>query len=163
MEPEVEITQADESKYLLESVNDRKHDIEQQDIKESEESLFINWKTDILETKKTPSLQDDILSIIRGFRNGFIYGIKIRLPHAFVMTLIFASDRSIESMSKTIFKKTREHSVHLGQYVCLYKLLIVLIRRILNYPHNHFPIIHILGIIYFLYLSLCFLIFYIFI
>lgn len=146
MEPEVEITQADESRYLSETASERKADIKQQDIDEStDKSLFINWKKDILIPAQTPSFKDDILSILRGFRNGCIYGIKIRLPHAAVMTLLFSNDRSIENMSSVIFKKTREHSVHLGQFVMLYKLLIVLIRRVLKYPHNHFPIIHILG------------------
>jgi peroxisomal membrane protein 4 len=31
----------------------------------------------------------DILSIIKGFRNGAVYGAKIRFPHALVMTLLF--------------------------------------------------------------------------
>eukprot|EP01084_Bolivina_argentea_P253654 426186_1 len=145
MEPEVEITQADESQYLLETIEERKADIKEQDHNMIDESLFINWQTDILLPLKTPTFQEDILSIIRGFRNGAIYGIKIRLPHAFVMTLLFSSNRSINGLSSIIFKKTKEHSLHLGKFVCLYKLLIVIIRRIFNYPHNHFPIIHILA------------------
>jgi peroxisomal membrane protein 4 len=31
----------------------------------------------------------DLLSILKGFRNGFVYGAKIRLPHAVVMTFLF--------------------------------------------------------------------------
>ena len=30
-----------------------------------------------------------LLSVIRGFRNGVIYGAKIRFPHALVMTFLF--------------------------------------------------------------------------
>mmetsp|Transcript_23182 Transcript_23182/g.20374 ORF Transcript_23182/g.20374 Transcript_23182/m.20374 type:complete len:252 (+) Transcript_23182:129-884(+) len=145
MEPEVEITQPDESQYLSETLSERKDDIKQQDAKTIDKSLFINWKKDILIPAKIPTFREDILSILRGFRNGCVYGIKIRLPHAAVMTLLFSNDRSIENMSSTIFKKTREHSINLGRFVMLYKLLIVLIRRILRYPHNHFPIIHILA------------------
>ena len=29
----------------------------------------------------------DLLAIVKGARNGLVYGAKIRLPHAFVMTL----------------------------------------------------------------------------
>lgn len=36
-----------------------------------------------------PDLLADLWTIVRGFRNGFIYGMKIRLPHAFVMTMLF--------------------------------------------------------------------------
>jgi peroxisomal membrane protein 4 len=31
----------------------------------------------------------DLLSVIKGSRNGFVYGAKIRFPHALVMTLLF--------------------------------------------------------------------------
>ncbi|KAG0082163.1 hypothetical protein BGZ92_011876, partial [Podila epicladia] len=31
----------------------------------------------------------DLLSIVKGFRNGLVYGAKIRFPHALVMTLLF--------------------------------------------------------------------------
>ena len=48
------------------------------------------------------TISDDIWSIIRAFRNGFIYGIKIRLPHSFVMTLLF-SRTELRSMSFCFF------------------------------------------------------------
>lgn len=31
----------------------------------------------------------DFLSVVKGFRNGLVYGAKIRFPHALVMTLLF--------------------------------------------------------------------------
>lgn len=34
-----------------------------------------------------------ILSIIKGFRNGAVYGAKIRFPHALVMTFLFQNGR----------------------------------------------------------------------
>lgn len=34
----------------------------------------------------------DILAIVKGFRNGLVYGAKIRLPHALVMTFLFRSE-----------------------------------------------------------------------
>jgi peroxisomal membrane protein 4 len=33
-----------------------------------------------------------ILSIIKGFRNGAVYGAKIRFPHALVMTFLFRTE-----------------------------------------------------------------------
>lgn len=39
------------------------------------------------------SLLHDLLSIVKGFRNGIVYGAKIRLPHAFVMTFLFQNGR----------------------------------------------------------------------
>jgi peroxisomal membrane protein 4 len=35
----------------------------------------------------------DYFSIIKGLRNGIIYGIKIRFPHALVMTFLFNKKR----------------------------------------------------------------------
>ena len=35
----------------------------------------------------------DVLAIVKGFRNGAVYGAKVRFPHALVMTLIFRSGR----------------------------------------------------------------------
>ena len=139
-----DISQSDESQYLNESFQERKEDLIKEDLSR-DDSLFINWHKDIKIPASTPSLSDDIWSIIRGFRNGAVYGVKIRLPHALVMTLLFSNDRSIEGMSSVIFQKTKNHSLNLGKFVLLYKFLIVLIRRILKYPHNHFPLIHILG------------------
>lgn len=42
-------------------------------------------------SKETPVLKD-LLTIVKGFRNGLVYGAKIRLPHALVMTFLFRDD-----------------------------------------------------------------------
>ena len=34
----------------------------------------------------------DLLTVIKGFRNGLVYGVKIRLPHAAVMPFLFRSE-----------------------------------------------------------------------
>lgn len=31
----------------------------------------------------------DCLSILKGARNGFVYGVKVRFPHALVMSILF--------------------------------------------------------------------------
>lgn len=31
----------------------------------------------------------DLLSILKGFRSGIVYGAKVRFPHALVMTILF--------------------------------------------------------------------------
>jgi peroxisomal membrane protein 4 len=41
---------------------------------------------------KNPAYHD-LLSIIKGFRNGAVYGAKIRFPHALVMTFLFRDGR----------------------------------------------------------------------
>ena len=115
-------------------------------------TLALDWKNDILVPSVTPSFEEDLLSIVRGFRNGLIYGIKIRFPHALVMTLLFARNQSMSNMASSVLQKTQQHSLNLGRFVCLYKVLVVFVRRVLQFPHNHFPLIHILGMIHSLYL-----------
>lgn len=31
----------------------------------------------------------DYLAILKGARNGFVYGVKVRFPHALVMSILF--------------------------------------------------------------------------
>ena len=70
---------------------------EEQIFEESKEETRINEREKIAKRvypfnynpQFAPNFTDDIWTVLRGFRNGFIYGMKIRLPHAFVMTLLF--------------------------------------------------------------------------
>ena len=41
----------------------------------------------------------DLLAIVKGARNGLVYGAKIRFPHALVMSLLFRSGRSVGGRS----------------------------------------------------------------
>jgi len=72
--------------------------------------------------------QNALLSIIRGFRNGVIYGFKIRLPHAFVMTMLFR-DGPLYDKLEAIFRATYQHSKNLGLYVAAFKLARALLRH----------------------------------
>ncbi len=33
-----------------------------------------------------------LLTLVKGFRNGVVYGAKVRFPHSLVMTFLFKSD-----------------------------------------------------------------------
>jgi len=58
-------------------------------------------------------------------RNGIVYGVKIRFPHALVMTFLFRSG-SLRDKLALIVKLTRQHAVNLGCYAALYKLILYL-------------------------------------
>lgn len=49
-------------------------------------------EADAKELTPTESLIHDLLAIIKGFRNGLVYGAKIRFPHALVMTFLFRNE-----------------------------------------------------------------------
>jgi peroxisomal membrane protein 4 len=70
-----------------------------------------------------------IMDIINGFKKGLVYGVKIRLPHALVMTFLF-KDGSFEDKIKTILRLTRDHAGRLACYVALYKTLLFALKRI---------------------------------
>ena len=74
-----------------------------------------------------------VLSLIKGLRNGLVYGAKIRFPHALVMTLLFRTG-SIRDKLRAILQATRHHATHLGMYVFIYKFMVFL-QEYLNDNH----------------------------
>ncbi|KAE8576622.1 hypothetical protein XENTR_v10004262 [Xenopus tropicalis] len=62
------------------------------------------------------------LAVIKGFRNGAVYGAKIRAPHALVMTFLFKSGGLKEKL-KAILQATFTHSRNLACFVFTYKSL----------------------------------------
>ena len=100
---DAEIDDASESKYIRGDITGKTmNDIDCID----DDNMRFDYNNN-----KRLTIMEDIFTILRGFRNGFIYGIRIRLPHAFVMTLLFYKDRTkIKEMAKIIFNKTKQHS-----------------------------------------------------
>lgn len=41
----------------------------------------------------------DCLAIIKGARNGFVYGVKVRFPHALIMAILFGRGEYVRSCS----------------------------------------------------------------
>ncbi|XP_048874047.1 peroxisomal membrane protein 4 [Brienomyrus brachyistius] len=70
-----------------------------------------------------------VLAVVKGFRNGAVYGAKIRAPHALVMTFLFKSG-SLKDKLKAIAQATYTHSRNLAYFVFTYKGLQVLQERI---------------------------------
>ncbi|KAK9761955.1 hypothetical protein K7432_012738 [Basidiobolus ranarum] len=78
----------------------------------------------------------EFLSILKGFRNGLVYGTKIRFPHALVMTFLFRSG-SFQEKAKAIFKATKAHARNLAFFVTIYKTMMFLQKRIQGKELNH--------------------------
>jgi hypothetical protein len=45
----------------------------------------------------------DYLAILKGARNGFVYGVKVRFPHALIMAILFGRGEYVSRGSFTIF------------------------------------------------------------
>lgn len=67
--------------------------------------------------------------VSQGFRNGIVYGAKIRFPHALVMTFLFGRGTPREKLT-FILRATRQHALNLGTFTPLYKFLTIALRRI---------------------------------
>ncbi|CCO27766.1 Peroxisomal membrane protein 4 AltName: Full=24 kDa peroxisomal intrinsic membrane protein [Rhizoctonia solani AG-1 IB] len=70
----------------------------------------------------------DYLAILKGARNGFVYGVKIRFPHALLMAILFGRG-DWSQRAKTIFKATKQHATNLAKFVTIYKTLLLIQRR----------------------------------
>ncbi|KAJ1921677.1 hypothetical protein H4219_000409 [Mycoemilia scoparia] len=66
----------------------------------------------------------ELFSIVKGFRNGIVYGTKIRFPHALVMTFLFRSG-SLKDKLKAIFVATKTHARNLAFFVTIYKSMVL--------------------------------------
>ncbi|OJD32872.1 peroxisomal membrane protein [Diplodia corticola] len=61
----------------------------------------------------------DALTLVKGIRNGIVYGSKVRFPHALVL----------RTKAKLVFKATRQHARNLGMFALVYKTGMLLLRR----------------------------------
>ncbi|EMD94114.1 hypothetical protein COCC4DRAFT_131306, partial [Bipolaris maydis ATCC 48331] len=70
----------------------------------------------------------DVLTLVKGVRNGIVYGSKVRFPHALVMIFLFRSG-SFRSKCLLVYKATRQHARNLGLFALVYKATMLLLRH----------------------------------
>ncbi|KAI9656938.1 MAG: hypothetical protein M1831_004486 [Alyxoria varia] len=68
------------------------------------------------------------LTLLKAFRNGLVYGTKVRFPHALVMVFLFRSGTLREKLT-AILKATRQHAKNLAVFAFTYKGLMLLLRK----------------------------------
>lgn len=71
----------------------------------------------------------DYLAILKGARNGLVYGVKVRFPHALIMAILFGRG-DWKTRLRAILRATKEHALNLAKFVSLYKVLLLLQQRI---------------------------------
>ena len=76
-------------------------------------------------------LLHDVLSIVRGVRQGLVYGAKIRAPHASVMVFLFRDGTFVEKL-RVILKLTVQHAKNLAKFTGMYKSMLLLLRLALG-------------------------------
>ncbi|KAJ7102254.1 Tim17/Tim22/Tim23/Pmp24 family-domain-containing protein [Mycena belliarum] len=65
------------------------------------------------------------LAVLKGARNGFVYGVKVRFPHALVMSILFGRG-DWKSRVRLIFRATKQHAFNLAKFVSLYKTFMLI-------------------------------------
>jgi len=70
----------------------------------------------------------DYLAILKGARNGIVYGVKIRFPHALLMSILFGRG-DWKTRARHIYTATKQHALNLAGFVSLYKTILLLQRK----------------------------------
>ncbi|KJA25991.1 hypothetical protein HYPSUDRAFT_36847 [Hypholoma sublateritium FD-334 SS-4] len=71
----------------------------------------------------------DYLAVLKGARNGFVYGVKVRFPHALVMSILFGRG-DWQSRIRVIYRATKQHAFNLAKFVSLYKSILLLQKKL---------------------------------
>ena len=91
------------------------------DISNEESILPTNNNTN---TTSSITLWEEVAVILSALIGGGRYGLKIRLPHATIMTFLFGSKLSFHEKIKTIVKLATEHATNLAAFACVYKFML---------------------------------------
>jgi peroxisomal membrane protein 4 len=75
----------------------------------------------------SPALQE-YLAILKGARNGLIYGIKVRFPHALTMAILFGRG-DWRMRAAAVFRATKQHALNLAKFVSIYKTMLLIQRK----------------------------------
>lgn len=70
----------------------------------------------------------DVLAAVAAFISGVRYGVKIRLPHALVMVVMFRRDLSTRGKLRAVMKAVMEHATSLASFAVIYKCTLALLR-----------------------------------
>ncbi|KAK7540642.1 Tim17/Tim22/Tim23/Pmp24 family-domain-containing protein [Phyllosticta citribraziliensis] len=71
----------------------------------------------------------EILTLLKGLRNGIVYGAKVRFPHALVMIFLFRSGDFRTKLSM-VLKATKTHARNLGTFALIYKSSMLALRHL---------------------------------
>ena len=67
---------------------------------------------------------DEVWAVLAALYGGARYGVKVRLPHSVVMTLLFGQDLSTRDKLKRILRLVSEHATNLAVFATVYKSLL---------------------------------------
>lgn len=78
----------------------------------------------------------ELHSVASGLIGGAKYGVKIRLPHALLMTFLFRSNLSASQKLKRVLQLSLEHAVKLAAFASIYKVMIASLKWLSRHLRN---------------------------
>lgn len=72
-------------------------------------------------------------SILSALVGGARYGVKIRLPHALLMTSLFRRDLSASGKLKRVVQLSFEHASNLAAFATIYKVMLASLKLVSKY------------------------------
>ena len=68
------------------------------------------------------TIWEEVQAIVAAVVGGARYGVKIRIPHALIMTALFRRDLSSKEKIRSVLKLTMEHASNLAMFAAIYKV-----------------------------------------
>lgn len=82
--------------------------------------------------------KDEIQAILASLIGGARYGVKIRLPHAMIMTCLFRNDMNASEKLKQISQLVREHATNLALFATIYKSVLLILKSLSHHCEKHY-------------------------
>ncbi|RYP53293.1 hypothetical protein DL768_001650 [Monosporascus sp. mg162] len=80
----------------------------------------------------------DALAVVKGARNGAVYGAKVRFPHALVMVFLFRAG-TVRQKAALVWRATRTHARNLAAFAAIYKGTCYLLKHYGSTPGKEGP------------------------
>jgi len=77
---------------------------------------------------KSSFLVEELTAVVSALIGGAKYGVKIRLPHALVMTFLFRKDLSATKKIRTVLRLVFEHASNLAGFATIYKVMLAVLK-----------------------------------
>merc|ERR1711924_299122 len=78
--------------------------------------------------RETSFILEELTALASALVGGMRYGVKIRLPHALVMTFLFRKDLSPKKKIQMIVKLVVEHASNLAAFASIYKFSLAVLK-----------------------------------
>lgn len=72
-----------------------------------------------------------LLELLKTFRNGVVYGVKVRAPHTLIMSLVWSRGTPMQIAEK-IIKNSKQHGLNLGCTALVFKIVCMIVGKLMR-------------------------------